>query len=262
MNVLNCDDRMNFGSRQQWVMGVIVTLMMQGVLAKDMDAEFAIRWNPNDGGPKSASDAVKQLGITEEEKDEYSVRYFTITPPTDLPAGFTLITRQRQNGGKNQLMIKYRSDNPLPDTINAKTWQCPLGSSAENKYEVDISFVKKDNAKRSYSLSCSQKARDFPKTLGAIQRGCDNRMVRLKSAELKIEEWVLQPGDRRLIEVSMSGRDTQNDFDKFSMIADKLIGLGIKPTEGSKSEAGSGSELQDCVRSWQPADGKSSSTGG
>ena len=66
----------------------------------------------------------------------------------------------------------------------------------------------------------------------------------------------------QLIEVSMSGRDTQNDFDKFSMIADKLIGLGIKPTEGSKSEAGSGSELQDCVRSWQPADGKSSSTGG
>ncbi|WP_446809011.1 hypothetical protein ACH50O_17385 [Methylomonas sp. 2BW1-5-20] len=225
---------------------VFILIMFSNTLAADRSAEFAIRWNPSKGGPKTANDVINLLELKSAKMDEYKVSYFAIETPFDVPDGYSVIARRRTQGEKTQLMIKYRGDAPLPDTYNADAWQCVLGSNAESKYEVDITFLL-EKIKKTYSLSCSLKAEKkttFPDNLNPAQVGCDSKMKRYESNGIKIEEWSFDNGNEKLLEVSKSGHDNDVDIDKFrNEVSSKLISSGVKPLESSKSATGT-----DCTK--------------
>ncbi len=219
-----------------------ILVMFSSAIAADREAEFAIRWNPSTGGPKTANEVINLLALPPAEMDEYDVSYYSIAAPSDVPKGYSVIARQRIKEKKTQLMIKYRGESPLPDTYNPNTWQCALGTNAETKYEVDISLLLKNETKKTYSLSCSLKAKEiiaFPSNLNATQHGCKSKMVRYESNGIKIEEWTFYPNEEKIIEVSKSGKDNKLDFDEFvTGVGSKLISSGIQPLESSKSATG------------------------
>lgn len=230
---------------------LFIVVMFSGAIAADIKAEFAIRWNPYIGEvntiPKTATEVISLLALPPSEIDEYEVTYFSIATPSDVPKGYSVIARQRTREEKTQLMIKYRGDSPLPDTYIFDTWQCALGKNAETKYEADITILLEEQTKRTYSLSCSLKAKEkitFPSNLNAKQLGCKSKMTRYESNGIKIEEWTFYPNKEKMIEVSKSGQDNNDDFNKFKAEnASKLISSGIQPLEISKSATGT-----DCKR--------------
>jgi hypothetical protein len=96
--------------------------------------------------------------------------------------------------------------------------------------------------KRMYSRSCTVKgdaSTAIPKNLDAKPKGCKSSMTRLKSNDLKAEEWQLSSG-AKVIEVSISGKDTQMELENFKRsVVHGLINRGVTPLDRSKSEMGS-----------------------
>jgi hypothetical protein len=204
--------------------------------AEPKDAEYAMRWNGGEGGPRTAKKVLTALGKEAEESTDYKIRYFDFTPPKDAPKGFKAILRQRQSGEKYELTFKYRGDHPLSG------WKCPLPSPDEKKEEVDVSVLAGGTTKKSYYYSCTLKGKnpiEPPQQLKAEAKSCSSRMLRLKAGKLKVEEWHL-PGGVTLVEVSRSDANTQDDLDSFrSKVVDKLVEEGVKPSDRSKTEMGS-----------------------
>lgn len=202
-------------------------------------AEYAMRWDIEEGGPRTAQKALKVLGKKGDEPDDYKIRYFDFTPSGDAPADFTPILRQRESGKKHELTFKYRGDHPLPSS-----WRCPISSAPdESKEEVDVSILAGGKTKRSYSYSCTLESKkgsiEPPQELKAHPKDCANTMKRVKAGKLKVEEWHL-PGGITLVEVSRNGSNTEDDLESFQReIVDKLIAAGVKPSDRSKTEIGS-----------------------
>ena len=225
-----------------WLLAVLATIASSSVFGANDDAEYAIRWNPQQGGPPSASDALKLLRLSPTESDAFVVEYFDVLLPGDTPTGFAAIARQRTTKQKSEVTLKYRGPNRLPLTSTLEQWQCSLNGSAEKKEEVDISFGQASETKRMYSRSCSVKgdaATAIPNALDAKPKGCKSSMTRLKSKDMKAEEWQLSSG-AKVIEVSLSGKDTKMELENFRRsVVDVLINRGVTPLDRSKSEMGS-----------------------
>lgn len=206
--------------------------------AEPEQAEYAMRWNVEEGGPRTAKKALKVLGKDADESEDYKIRYYDFTPSEDVSAGFTPILRQRKSGKKHELTFKYRGDHPLA------SWKCPLSSSPdESKEEVDVSILDGDRTKRSFSYSCTLESKkdsiEPPRELKAHPKDCTNEMTRLEAGKLKVEEWHL-PGGIILVEVSRNGANTQAALESFQReIVEKLVAAGVKPSDRSKTEIGS-----------------------
>lgn len=203
-------------------------------------AEYAMRWDIQEGGPQTAEEALKALKLKAKDPDKYEIRYFDFTPPGDAPDGFTAILRQRKTKKKHELTFKYRGAKELPAV------KCPISTEPdEEKEEVDISVLAKGETKRSSSYSCTVESKDGPvappQELKAKGLECVNEMTRYKAGDLKIEEWHL-PGEETFIEVSHNGADTPQDLESFKKIVAKLVKAGAKPSDRSKTELGSDCE--------------------
>src|SRR5215470_14133575 len=146
-----------------------------------LSVEYAVRWNPKEGGPASARAAFDALGKTQTDRDDYEVRYLNITAPPDALAESTAILRERKKGkNKFQLTFKYRSESPRLLTSDLQHWACPLAGSTERKDEVDVSFPSVGAPHRAYSRSCTTVSNDgpvtIPKALKAKRLDCVSTM--------------------------------------------------------------------------------------
>ena len=202
-------------------------------------AEYAMRWNVKDGGPKTGRDTLDVLKQQPTDSDNYEVQYFDFSPPKDAPNDFTSILRQRKKGKKKyQLMFKYRGDHALAH------WKCPISATpTEIKNEVDISILGPSELRRVYSHSCTRESEKGPvkppQVLAAQPKSCTNKMTRLKAGTLKVEEWHL-PGDVTMVEVSRNASTSQSDLDSFRRdVVDRLLSVGVKPSDRSKTDLGS-----------------------
>ncbi|NDZ17806.1 hypothetical protein [Variovorax sp. WS11] len=211
-------------------------------------AEYAIRWDPADGGPKSAAETWAKLELADGDKDTFNIWYSTVSAPPNLPNGFKAIVRERQktNKKKYELTYKHRGQVPLPATPSLAQWTCPVGATDEKKDEVDVSFYGLTNVVHAYSRSCTVESKDappvIPKALKTKRADCKSTVTRLKLEKLTVEEWhVPGPGKRTIIEVSQSGADTNVDLGMFrDRIAKKLVEeYKIKPSKSSMTELGS-----------------------
>lgn len=199
-------------------------------------AEYALRWDPAKGGPKTALAAMHVLDREPEDTDHYEVTYFDFRAPAGGPQGFHPILRRRlENGKKHELMFKDRGDHAL------SSWTCPL-PGARSKDEVDVTLSSSGNQSRAYSYSCKLESEDPiepPAGLEARPKKCNVTMTRLEADKIKVEEWHL-PGNAIRIEVSRRGNDSKTALKKFRReIAKPLLAAHVTPSGESKTELGS-----------------------
>ena len=219
----------------------LAALALWTLQASAADAEFAVRWDPRQGGPATPDDAMRELRLTVDERSQAQVEYFDFTPPPGLPDGFAPILRQRISGPQHELSFKLRGSRPLPDSPSLKHWDCPLGPTDDRKDEVDVGFVAAGKTVVAYSRSCdlnTKVAAAPPPALKARPKGCASTMTRLRSGKLKIEEWRLADGSV-LIEASRPGKHNAKSTRAFEHdVLKPLLALKIQPLERSKSAIG------------------------
>lgn len=197
------------------------------------DAEYAIRWNPAAGGPATVARVFALLGLPISPPEPYIVRYYDLPKPATAPAPATVILRGRTKpGGKTQIRLKYRLDQPLA------AWACPPGSPFEQSSEVDVTWLPDGPPKRVFAYSCTLKAVAPPPALSASPKPCSAEMTRYAAGGFKVEAWRMPKGETQL-EVSCSGPDTPEELAKFATVAKTLIGQGVKPAGHSKTKLGS-----------------------
>lgn len=216
--------------------------------AETPDAEFAVRWEPRQGGPATPQDTLRALRLNAGKPPRrFEVQYFEFTPPADVPAGFDAILRKRLSGGEAELTFKLRGSAALPEHPTLKQWACPLGATRGRKDEVDISFVAAGRVLKAYSRSCSVESQDLalqpPTALQARPKGCISTMTRVTAGKLKIEQWQLADGTT-LLEASRPGKHAEPSMRNFEReVLAPLLALKVQPLERSKSAIGG-----DCAR--------------
>jgi hypothetical protein len=211
------------------------------------DAEFAVRWDPRQGGPATPADVLRELRLKASAPSHFEVQYYDFALPAGLPAGFDPILRKRISGGEAELSFKLRGPAPLPPQPTLKHWDCPLGPTQDRKDEADITFVAAGRSITAYSRSCSVESRQAdvepPAALQARPKGCGSTMTRLRSDELKVEQWKMSDGSM-LLEASRPGRHDPASMRAFEReVLKPLLALKVQPLQRSKSAIGG-----DCAR--------------
>jgi hypothetical protein len=198
-------------------------------------AEYAIRWNARDGGPKSGDEVLLVLGGRARRTSLFDVSYYDVPSAPTAPPGFATILRRRVDGaGASDLTWKLRGDRALA------AWTCPFENSLQSKVEVDVAFSGADTVTRTYSYSCASASPETAaSSLAASLKACTAAVKRWEAGRLKIEEWRL-PGDVLMIEVSGNGANTRVAMEHFrKRVAAPLFAAGIVPSTQSKTELGS-----------------------
>lgn len=210
-----------------------------------------MRWDPGQGGPASAAEALKALKLRVTERSEYTIEYFDVTPSEALPPGFSAIMRRRLSGDEAELTLKLRGTARLPDKPSLKHWACPLPRPQKRKDESDITFMGPEDTRKAWSRSCSHESADrqlqVPAALAARPKGCTSTMTRLEAGKLKLEQWRMGDGST-LLEASRVARDTPADLAAFrNTVVAPLLASGIRPLDRSKSAIG-GDGAAACVK--------------
>ena len=223
-----------------WVLLGCAWLPVQAAPAAD--AEFAVRWDPRQGGPATPEEATRELKLKAGQTSRFEIEYFDFAPPAELPPGFDPILRKRFSSGETELTFKLRGAVPLPPQPTLKQWDCPLGKTRDRKDEVDLSFLGEGKVATAYSRSCSidAKGRELqpPAALQPRPRGCASTMTRLRAGKLKIEEWRLADGSV-LLEASRPGRHEARSVQAFEReVLKPLLALKVQPLQRSKSAIG------------------------
>ena len=204
------------------------------------DAEFAVRWDPAEGGPATLDAVLNRLSLPQGAAKQMVVQYFSVPQPPELPAGFAAIARERASGA--QIESTYKVRGPAPLLGDGEKWTCPLAPPAKSKSEVDVSVLSSGAVRKSYSRSCSVErsmAESLPKIIHAQPLGCTSSVRRVRAGDVKVELWELSGGNKA-IEVSWTAKDTPADLQAFrSRIVAPLVSSGVKPLSESKTELGS-----------------------
>jgi len=199
---------------------------------QDAGAEYAIRWNPHDGGPATAAETLALLGLRARHSARFSVDYFDLPPAAMATPGFATILRQRVDAaGHAAVTWKLRGDHAL------SRWVCPLRDARDVKAEVDVGFNGADTVTRRYSYSCTSDDLEAASALlSARANGCPATVTRKESGRVRVEEWRL-PGGAVLLEVSGTGKDTSAALARFRLqVVVPLLAAGIRPAPESKTD--------------------------
>lgn len=211
------------------------------------DAEYAVRWDPAAGEPRTAAEALSKLASGHPEEERFEVRYARMPAPSWASGDIKVILRERRrtSGTGNALTYKIRSSSPLPSEPSLAIGHCPAGAGADSPIdELDVTFTGAAEAARVFSRSCTVESNAgaplVPDSLNAQFFPCVSRMTRLKRKGYKVEEWRL-PDGRTAIEVSKTSGEGAAEFESFRR---KVVGplvrvYKIHPLRESKTEMGS-----------------------
>ncbi|MGJ7507379.1 hypothetical protein [Variovorax sp. GT1P44] len=206
------------------------------------EAEYALRWEPTDGGPRSVEEVAAVLKLPPGKQKQFEVRYFTVAQPSGLPPGASVIVRERSSDGETESMYKLRSEAPMQGDAVTESLRCGFPAATERKSEVDVGWSAEGVPRKNYSLSCTADGlvgTVKPPNLEAQPTGCSSKVLRQEAKGVKIERWTLPDGTLAL-EVSWNGKNRPKDLDRFTdRIVRPLLGQGVKPLRESKTELGS-----------------------
>ena len=199
-------------------------------------AEYAARWDPARGGPRTAEEAASVLGTPAGTRRSCEVLYYDVPALRSSPAGAAVILRRRScDDGKAEIRLKFRSAHPLERPA------CPAGVSFHEESEVDVGFGE-GSPSRTYAFACTLPAAEPPAFLHAVPKPCASRMTRSEArghgAPWKIEDWTLPDGSRRL-EISRSSANDVDALAAFEAVVERLRVNGARLLDESKTELGS-----------------------
>lgn len=233
-----------------------VACMVASLSAHAAKTEYAFRWNPDDGGPATAAEAAKKLGIQAGKARRFEVRYLTIKQPDGLPpGGYQAVARERIDKDGPESMYKVRGPESEATKEVLMKWVCPLsGRKLESKFEVDMNWALDEETQKknprapptprsATSFSCSVEtsaSSAFPKSAEMSPRPCVNKVMRLRSDDSwKVEEWVLATG-KRIVELSHAVDEGSEAHQRlFQEKVDRLLSTGARPLPDSKTLLGS-----------------------
>jgi len=242
--------------RTGWVMVLACGIGVFASGAAAAQAEYAIRWDPSQGGPKTAAEALARLapGDNDIETDLFRVRYASeVKTPTDVVGARAILReRERTSKARHELTYKLRSNSPLPSVPSFAGAQCPagplVGPKDETKDEIDVSFTGAADPVRAFSRSCTVQSTSapppVPEALQTRFAACESTTTRLglkQRGNLRVEEWRL-PGGRIAIEASRTGPDTPKALKAFRREVVEPLTTGsnaIRPLSRSKTDLGS-----------------------
>jgi hypothetical protein len=232
---------------------VLVPTAVPAQPSQNPSPAVAIRWDPAEGGPRSAEEAWAAIEWAASERTAYEVRYFKVLKGPAPPEGFDVNgqERRRVDPPKYEVTYKIRGASTTALTLPLSQWSCPLGKTKDRKDETDLVYINNQQSREAMSRSCTIDAKagfpPLPPDLTVQRNECSNMVVRLKrsddpvtGADLKVEEWRLRSG-HRIIEVSVSGPRNAVDVNKFKLrVVDKLtIKHAVRPLSDSKAQLGS-----------------------
>ena len=196
-----------------------------------LEAEYAVRWDPAEGGPRTPTEVARLLGLHDAVETSFDVRYYDAPAVASAPDSARTIMRERvRQGGAPELIVKYRRGTPITGALT-----CPLEPEATPSAQVDVGFGADDSVIRVYSYTCELSGESFPPALHAVPRPCTIEVTRASAEGVKIESWSLAGGGA-LLEVSRVGRDSDKELGKFRRVVEKLTAAGVRPTMRSKTD--------------------------
>lgn len=218
----------------------VVGVLVQSPCWAALDAEYAVRWEEAQGGPKGLAEIASLLGLKDYKEQMATVAFFAVKQCSAVPEGFKLIARERvfkkKKGDAPEVMLKLRGP-VTPGTDPTVAWVCPLPKNNKSKVEVDVSWTGSD-MKKSLSRSCSQEdefaLKIIPKDLAPVAPKCRSEMQRFKGEDLTIERWTLSDG-RIVYEVSMSGQDDTESEQRFKKVVLQSL-PGIRPLSSGMTD--------------------------
>ena len=217
--------------------GLAAWLLLTAVAHAADKAEYAVRWDPAQGGPNTLDAVLIVLKEPGGKPKNSVVQYFSVPQPSKLPDGFAAIVRERTLDGQVESTYKLRGPTQVPGSAQ----KCPL-KAGHGKNEVDISVLGPGSLKRSFSYSCSAEGTvksTLPRKLHAKPLGCSSDFARVEVSETNVESWSF-PAGRKLLEVSWKGHDNSMDLQSFlTRVVQPLMASGVKPLSESKTLLGS-----------------------
>jgi len=206
-----------------------------------MATELAIRWDPASGGPNSLEDAVHLLDLAPGRKEAFSVRYFTVKPPTEIPPGLQVIVRERRGATGTVATYKVRGPERLRETGAFQNWRCPFAKPRREKAGLDLTWVSDGDSRDSYAMSCDADGRVadlLPTGFSAVPSTCSAEVQRWFSGHVRIERWTLV--DRVILDVALDATDSPMVISGFRDRAVRsLVAAGAQPLSSSKTDMGS-----------------------
>jgi hypothetical protein len=200
------------------------------------DAEYAVRWDPRQGGPPTPEAALRGLKLEASAPSRFEVQYFDFAAPPGLPPGHDAILRRRIGNGETEWTFKLRGSQPPPAAPALRDWPCPLGATKDRKDEADVGFIGAGQVHTTYSRSCSHG--QPAAALKARPKGCAGTMARHRAGKLKLESWRMADGST-LLEASRPGRHDHKALQAFErQVLKPLLALGVQPLQRSKSAIG------------------------
>lgn len=196
----------------------LATLWALALPAWGASAEYALRWDPGQGGPQDAQAVLQLLGLKDDKPKVFLIRYFSVKQPAGLPAGFAVIARQRETGETTEASYKLRGPKPLGKLPKAYRWACPLAAAAADQDERDITWLARPAGQPDagslpvrtvYSRTCSTAAKlldSLPASHQPRAPGCETSMKRFKDKGVKVEVWSMPQG-AQILEVSFKVDD-------------------------------------------------------
>jgi hypothetical protein len=219
------------------------------------NAEYAVHWNPAEGGPASL-DAVKKLPtLSNVTTKSFKVEVYSVKQPIVRPLEVQIIARERTTDNNVESSYKLRADVPLDLLVPEVSLACPFQSATWN-LETDVMWGPSMDVAASAPMpdplptrirflrTCTvdlpvRKA--LPVSYEAKEPECTSSVIRYKGVtkdkDIKVEQWNLD-SDRMLLEVSMEVvKDSvarRNDFTA-SVVA-PLIAAVARPSASAKTE--------------------------
>jgi hypothetical protein len=218
-------------------------------------AEYAVHWEPEDGGPKTAAQVRDLLGVNDKKAKTFVVQVFTVKRPPELPQSIGAIARERHEEEKGfETSYKLRADSNITELADKAALECPFAGATWSE-ETDLVWgLPADFSKHApmpnplplttkYSRTCSVE-QALLKALPASyepKAPCRSSFIRFKGKkpdrELKIEQWDL-PDQTTVLEVSLK---TEVDspaarYDFYQTVVLPLLAARARPTAATKSD--------------------------